>query len=249
MDFTDKIALVTGGTSGMGLAAARRLLDGGATVVITGRDEARLAAAALELGEPKRVLAVRADVSVAADADRTAAAIARRFGHLDIVFANAGVALFKPLDVLDDAEVDRLLDINVKGVLLTLRRSVPLLADGGAIVLNASWTAHRGLAGGSVYAASKAASASLARSLAAELAPRGIRVNAVSPGYIRTEMFVTAVPDDAAEDAVREQIALRRIGTAEEVADAVAFLASEQARYVTGQELIVDGGLLGAVAA
>ncbi|ADB49836.1 SDR family NAD(P)-dependent oxidoreductase [Conexibacter woesei] len=249
MEFTDKIALVTGGTSGMGLAAARRLLDGGATVVITGRDDARLAAAALELGDPQRLLTVRADVSVAADADRTTAAIAERFGHLDIVFANAGIALFKPFDVLGDAEADRLLDINVKGVLLTLRRSLPLLADGGAIVLNASWTAHRGLAGGSVYAASKAAVASLARSLAAELAPRGIRVNAVSPGYIRTDMFVTAVPDNVAEGAVRKQIALGRIGTAEEVADAVAFLASEQARYVTGQELIIDGGLLGAVAA
>jgi NAD(P)-dependent dehydrogenase (short-subunit alcohol dehydrogenase family) len=248
MQFTDKIALITGGSRGMGLAAARRLLDDGATVVITGRDEARLEAAAAELADPDRVMAVRADASVPRDVAALASRIRDRHGRLDLLFANAGVAGFKPISEFSDEDIDRIIGINLVGVIHTIRGALPLLTDGGAIVINASWTLHRGLAGASLYAATKAAVRNLARTLSADLAGRRIRVNAISPGYIETDMFHDAITTEDAAEAVRRQIVLGRIGTAEEVADAVAFLLSEQARYITGHDLVIDGGIVDAIA-
>lgn len=248
MQFTDKIALITGGSRGMGLAAAKRLLADGATVVITGRDEARLEAAAAELAEPERVMAVRADASLPDDVEALARRIRDRHGRLDLLFANAGIADFKPITEFSDEDVDRIIGINLVGVIHTIRGAVPLLSDGGAIVINASWTSHRGLAGASLYAATKAAVRNLARTLSADLADRRIRVNAVSPGYIRTDMFHDAITTEEAAEAVRRQIVLGRIGTAEEVADAVAFLLSDQARYITGHDLVIDGGIVDAIA-
>ncbi|WBP90087.1 SDR family NAD(P)-dependent oxidoreductase [Kitasatospora cathayae] len=238
--------LITGGTSGMGLATARLLLTTGARVVITGRSETRLTRAAEELDAGDRLLAVRADATAPADLARLTATVRERYGKLDGVFANAGVAGFQPVQDVGEADFARIVDTNLKGVFFTVQHALPLLdaAGGGSVVLNASWTPHRGLPGAAAYAASKAGVLSLARTLGAELAGRGVRVNSVSPGYIVTEMFHAAVPDPADHDPLRAQVPLGRLGRAEDVAETVAFLLSERSSYITGQDIVIDGGLV-----
>ncbi|MFJ2811799.1 SDR family NAD(P)-dependent oxidoreductase [Kitasatospora sp. NPDC087271] len=250
-EFADRTVLITGGTSGMGLAAARRLLAAGARVVITGRDDARLARAAERLDGGDRLLAVRADVAARADLARLAATVRERHGALDGVFANAGVGVFQPAADVTEDDFDHTVDVNFKGVFFTVQHALPLLeaAGGGSIVLNASWTPHRGLPDAPVYAATKAAVLSLARTLGSGLAARGIRVNSVSPGYIATEMFHAVIPDPAAHEPIRARIPLGRLGRAEDVAETVAFLLSDRSSYITSQDIVIDGGLVPAVQA
>ncbi|MEV0702563.1 glucose 1-dehydrogenase [Saccharopolyspora sp. NPDC050389] len=242
--FTNKTVLITGGASGMGLATARRVLDEGAYVVISGRDQTRLDAAAAGL-DAERLLAVRADVTSQDDLDRLMRRIETWRGGLDAVFANAGVGIFKPSTELTEADFDRSVDVNFKGVFFTIRKALPLMRDGGAIVINASWTLQRGLPIASIYSATKAAVHNLARTLGADLAPRGIRVNSVSPGYIDTEMYRAANQDPEAEARNAAEVPLGSLGHPDDVAAVVAFLASDDAAYITGQDLLVDGGLVG----
>ncbi|MEU6235618.1 SDR family oxidoreductase [Kitasatospora sp. NPDC047058] len=250
-EFDGKVVLVTGGSRGMGFATARLLLDGGASVVITGRDEAKLVSAAEELDAGERLLAVRADAGVPAELRRLAGVIADRHGRLDGVFANAGVAVFQPCDEVTEQDFDHTVDVNFKGVFFTVQSMLPLLdaAGGGSVVLNASWTLHRGPARASVYAATKAAVHNLARTLGTDLAGRGIRVNSVSPGFIVTDIFTEVFPDPADRGAVRAQVPVGRLGTSADVAETVAFLLSPRCAYITAQDIVVDGGLVTAIPA
>ena len=240
--FAGRTVLVTGGTSGIGLATAARFLAEGADTVITGRDGDRLAAAAEELGEPDRLLAVRGDASDAADLDSLVERIREHTGRLDAVFANAGTGTFKHLAETTGSDIAATVSGNFTSVYLTVQKTLPLLERGGAIVINASWTLHRALPDSSLYAATKAAVHNLARTLAVDLAGQGIRVNSVSPGFIVTPMFHQAVPADAVPGMEARTLA-GRLGGPEEVAPVVAFLASDDASYVNGQDIVIDGGL------
>jgi NAD(P)-dependent dehydrogenase (short-subunit alcohol dehydrogenase family) len=236
----NKIALVTGGNSGIGLATAKRFAAEGAHVYITGRRESELAAAVKELG--KNATGVQGDVTNLADLDRLVAQIKREKGKLDIVFANAGFARFAPLDKITEEHYDLIFDANVKGVIFTVQKALPLIPDGGSIVLNASIVATKGFADWSMYSAAKAAVRSLARTWTSDLKQRRIRVNAVSPGYTDTPAWHI---NEAAEQLIpvlAKTVPHERFGSADEVAKAVLFLASDDSSYVTGADLVVDGG-------
>jgi len=243
--FEGKVALVTGGNSGIGLAVAKGLVDEGARVVIVGRNADTVARSAAELGAAAR--GIVADTSRLADIDRALAAT-REFGagRLDVVFANAGVGTFGPLAATSEEMFDATFDVNVRGVYFTVQKSVPLMQQGGAIVLNASVAAGKGNPGSSVYAASKAAVRSFGRTLANELVERGIRVNVVSPGPIETPIFdrnMNAQQVAAVKAAMLARNPMKRFGTTDEVTAAVLFLASDAASYITGVDLLVDGGV------
>ncbi len=244
MDLQGKTALITGGTTGIGFATARSLIAAGAHVVITGQDEGRLDTATRALGADTRAYA--ADVCDLAALRAVRDAIARDISTIDILFANAGVAYATPLAETDEALYDRIMATNVKGVFFTVQTFVPLMPPGGSIVLNTSWLDQVGTAGLSVLSASKAAVRSLTRTLAAELWPLGLRVNAVSPGAIDTPIHSkTGMPPEAAAEfaaRIQQAVPMGRFGRAEEVAAAVTFLSGSGASYMLGAEMVVDGG-------
>jgi len=237
-------ALITGGTSGIGLATARLLHERGFQVMVTGRSPDSVAAAGKDL--PGDIAVLRADSASLADTDRVAEEAKTRFGQLTALFLNAGVTRPVPVAAVDEPTYDELFAINTKGQFFTLQKTLPLLADGASVVFTVGTGVTRGIPGGSVTAGSRGALLAMVPSLAAELAPRGIRVNAVSPGAIDTPIWSRSVasPETLAKrmEAVTARIPFGRFGTAREVAEVVAFLASDGASYVTGQNIAVAGG-------
>ncbi len=239
-----KVAVVTGGNSGIGLATAKRFQQEGARVVISGRSKKTLDEAVRTIGNG--VLSIQADVSRLADLDRLYKEVSNKLGKIDVLFVNAGVAKFAPLAETSESTYDEQFDINVKGAYFTIQKAIPLLNDGASIILNTSVADIKGNEGMSAYSATKAALRSLARTAAAELVARGIRVNAVAPGPIVTPIFEkTGLPKESVDEIAKqiiEKVPMKRFGQPEEVAATVAFLASEDASYITGVEINVDGG-------
>jgi NAD(P)-dependent dehydrogenase (short-subunit alcohol dehydrogenase family) len=242
----EKVALVTGGSTGIGLAIARRFAAEGATVYLTGRHKAELDAAVGAIGE--RAIGVQSDVSKLDDLDRLFAIIKERSGRLDVVVANAGIAELARLGDITEEQYDKTFDVNVKGTLFTVQKALPLLPDGASVIVLSSTNASMGVEAMSVYSATKAADRNFARSWAAELTGRRIRVNAISPGPIETPgirgLVVPAQGGERLAAALGAMVPLGRTGRPEEVAAAAVFLASDQSSFTTGAELFVDGGLV-----
>jgi NAD(P)-dependent dehydrogenase (short-subunit alcohol dehydrogenase family) len=235
-----KIALITGGTSGIGLGTAKRFVAEGAYVYITGRRQSELDAAVREIGENAR--AVQGDVTSLEDLDRLFSVIKDEKGSLDVLFANAGWGEYAPLGSITEAHFDKTFDINVKGVVFTAQKALPLLKDGGAIVINGSMVSVLGQPAFSVYSATKAAVRSLARNWSVDLKERKIRVNVVSPGFVPTPAYDHLGITAEMLEAAIINIPLERAGTPDDIAKAVVFLASDDSSYITGIELFVDGG-------
>jgi NAD(P)-dependent dehydrogenase (short-subunit alcohol dehydrogenase family) len=239
-----KIALVSGATSGIGLATAKEFVKEGAYVFITGRRDSELAAATTEIG--RNVTGTRGDVSNLGDLDRLFGQIKREKGKLDIVFANAGTAKYAPFGTITEELYDSIFNINVKGLLFTVQKALPLLTDGASIILNASVVGSKGLSANSVYSATKAAVRSFARTWTTDLKERRIRVNAVSPGSIDTpglrELLASSETGQQRLKMLSSSVPLGRLGKPDEIAKAVVFLASDDSSYITGTELFVDGG-------
>lgn len=241
-----KTAVITGGTTGIGFETARHFITEGARVIITGQNEKRLAAAADGLGP--NAIPVLADVRSLAALDKLALRTQEAFSGLDILFANAGLGIFAPIEQIDEDAYDRQFDINVKGVFFTVQRLAELLNPKASVILNASAVNAKGMATGSIYFATKAAVRSLARSLAAELGAKDIRVNALSPGLIPTDFQgKTGLPKeemDAFIESIKQTLPLGRPGIVAEIARAAVFLASDESSYMTAADLVVDGGFM-----
>lgn len=241
-----KVALVTGGSSGIGLATAIRLAREGATVVITGRRQAELDSAVALIGAGS--IAIRGDIASSADLDRVVDVICQAYGRLDLLFANAGGGEFSALESITEAQIDKYFDINVKGTLLTVQKVLPLMGEGSAIVVTGSIAASQGTPAFGVYAATKAALRSFVRTWASDLKGRDIRVNIIAPGVVVTPAYKSelGMSDEMIEQylvQVAEKTPLGRAASADEMAKAMSFLASDDASYITGIELVVDGGM------
>ncbi|MGI9449616.1 MAG: glucose 1-dehydrogenase [Geminicoccaceae bacterium] len=244
--FKNKVVVITGGSTGIGLATAHRFVAEGARVVITARNQEALDAAVEDLGE--RASGVQGDVADLSDLDRLFGLIKDRYGHIDVLFANAGIAPFTPVDTVTEEHFDSLFNVNVRGLFFTVQKALPLMSEGASIILNASVVAQMGLPKTSIYSATKAAVRSFGRTLAAELSSRGIRVNVVSPGLTETPLVtklgLSADEVDAFGAEMVEQTPLRRTGKPDEIAATVAFLASDEASFFTGADLVADGGMI-----
>ncbi|WP_347242516.1 SDR family oxidoreductase [Nostoc sp. FACHB-888] len=245
MKLAGKIALVTGGNSGIGLATAKLFSQEGAKVIISGRNRTSLDEAALVIGGD--VLTMQADVTNLEQIDQLYSVIGKKLGKIDILFANAGVAKFAPLEATTEALYDELFTINVKGLYFTIQKSLTYLNDDAAIILNTSFLGETGLPGTSVLGASKAAVRSLTKTFAAELVSRGVRVNAVSPGAITTPIYSKLDMPQADVEAMAQniinQVPMKRFGTPEDIAKAVLFLSTSDSAYILGVEIAVDGGI------
>jgi NAD(P)-dependent dehydrogenase (short-subunit alcohol dehydrogenase family) len=243
--FEGKVAVVTGGNSGIGLATAKAFAGEGAKVAITGRSEATLEAAQKELGP--EALVIKADMARLPEIDAAMERIRRRFDRIDALFVNAGIGRFVPFEQVSEEFYDNIMATNVKGLFFTVQKALPLLAPGAAVVLNASINAHKGLPGSTVYGASKAAVVNLAKTLSADLLQRGIRVNVVSPGPIETPIFeklgVGEEQMRQTKDWITSQVPLKRLGQPDDIARAVLYLSSPASAFVIGTELVVDGGM------
>ena len=240
-----KIAVITGGNSGIGLATAKHFIAEGAYVFVTGRRQQALDTAISEIG--KNVTGIQGDVSNLVDLDRLYSIVKQQKGHIDILFANAGIGEFARLGHISEEHFDRTFSVNVKGLLFTVQKAIPLFKDeGGSIILNSSIAASKGVEGFSVYSASKAAIRSFARTWTVDLRHRKIRVNAVSPGPIDTKALNDLMENEEHSRQLKKDLVstvpLRRMGTPDEVAKVVTFLASDESSYITGIELFVDGG-------
>jgi NAD(P)-dependent dehydrogenase (short-subunit alcohol dehydrogenase family) len=241
-----KVAVITGGNSGIGLATAQRFVSDGAYVFITGRRQRELDAAVKQIGE-NNISGVQGDISNMADLDRLYTTVKEQKGHMDILFANAGVGQRAPLGTITEAQFDETFGINVKGLLFTVQKALPLFHDGGSIILNASIGASKGVGETSVYSATKAAIRSFARTWTADLKYRKIRVNAISPGPIDTPAFNRLAQTEEAIKQIKTNLVaavpMGRMGAPDEIAKAVSFLASDDSSYITGIELFIDGGM------
>jgi len=243
--FQGKVAVVTGGNSGIGLGVAKAYAREGARVAITGRNEKTLQAAAGEIGNG--TLAIRSDASRVADIEAGMKQINERFGRIDALFVNAGIGRFVPVEEVTEAFFDETVGINLKGVFFTVQKAIPLMPKGSAIVLNASINAHLGMPGTTVYGATKAAVVNMAKTLSADLLERGIRVNAISPGPVTSALLtrdgVTQEKVQETKDWIQSQVPIKRFGTPEEIAGAVLYLSSPESAFVVGAELMIDGGM------
>jgi NAD(P)-dependent dehydrogenase (short-subunit alcohol dehydrogenase family) len=243
--FLGKVAVITGGNSGIGLGVAKAYAGEGARVAITGRNKKSLEAAAKEIGDG--TLAIQSDAGKVAEIEAAMREIKERFGRIDVLFVNAGIGKFVPFEQVTEAFFDETVDINMKGVFFTVQKAIPLMSKGSAIVLNASINAHLGMPGTTVYGATKAAVISMAKTLSADLLEKGIRVNAISPGPITSALLardgISQEKLQETKDWIQSQVPIKRFGMPEEIAAAVLYLTAPESAFVLGTELIIDGGM------